>query len=719
MKAITVSSCLCLSAAIALANTTFVQAQALEEVIVTAQKRSQDLQDVPVAVTALSEEFIKQTGIDDMKGIALRTPGFSMGNFTASQPQLFIRGIGSNGDGAANGESSVAVFLDGVYINRSAGAATEIFDLASIEVLRGPQGTLWGKNAIGGAINLSSKKPADEFTVNLELGVGNLSQRSYRGLISGPLSDDLSAKVTFSKKDRDPYMESVVDPSVKTMDVNSDSVRAQLHYAPESNFEAMLTLDYATDKRTGVGTRPSREYGLIGQTLAAMPEVGFHQNHLEDPGFQDSDTKGISLKVDWDLEIGTLTSITAYREGNAGFDNYLLGVGPQSFGYLTLNNFMDENTEMLSQELRIAGDSDNLKWQAGIYLNNEKTHRLEGGEFFSTVLPAAALVTASADQRNETSSVALFTQGTYSITEDLDLTLGLRYTREEKDFSNIGTPGTAYVSEPYNVAETETWSAVTPKLIVNYHLNDSSMLYFSAATGFKSGGFDGVVATEIAAKTPFDEEEALNLEIGLKSMLLDDRVRLNAALFNVDYENLQVLQTFDCGGCSVPPLVTKNAGEAESRGLELELTLAATDNLQLSATYAYLDTEYKKLDGNLAQYEGNNLRNAPKNAFSLAAVYEKDLAMGGAINGRIEYISKDKAYQDIENFEYSAIPSYELTNMRLAYMSEDEQWEIAAWVNNALDEEYYIHNYQIAPFGAFPLPGLPRTYGLTVSWSNL
>jgi iron complex outermembrane receptor protein len=728
-----------LTAAVALASVTttlpsLAETFALEEIVVTAQKRAQDMQDVPIAVTAMNEDLIQQAGITNVAGVAARTPGFSMGEFNPTQPQLFIRGIGSNGDGAGGGEQSVAMFVDGVYVNRSAGTGLELFDIAGIEVLRGPQGTLWGKNAIAGAINITTQKPADEFSAKVEIGAGNYDLRSYRGMITGPLTESLNAKFTYNQKDRDPYVESVIS-DIETGDIDSSSARAQFLLTPSDSVEILISMDYGEDERTGVAAIPNETSlvpaasNAVGLTLAAMqaanliPTADFHENYLEDAGHTKMDSQGASVQVDRDLDDKTLTSITAYRESKTSFSNISLGVGPSAFPLLDVDNYAEESSRMISQELRLAGDTENVNWQTGLYFNQEKTSRNEGGNFQGTMTGGFAL-SDDTFQKNETTSYAAFAQATYAATDRLDLTLGIRYTKEEKDFENRGISGAGlYVLEDYNVAVDESWNSTTYKFVANYQLLDDTMVYASAASGFKSGGFDGVATGAAEAASPFEQEEALNLEIGFKSMLVDNRLRLNGALFHTSYDDLQLLQTFDDGNPAtlVDPLKTINAGEAKTQGIELEAEFALTENWRLSGTYAYLDTEYTKfqegLTPDLVPNEGNKLRNAPRNAWNLAVSYSKDLSIGGAVDARLEYVAKDKAYQDIQNFEHGAIPAYRIYNMRMAYTSADEQWEVAGWVNNAFDEEYYAHNYQISPFGAFHVPALPRTYGLTLTYS--
>ncbi|MBU3071416.1 TonB-dependent receptor [Aestuariicella sp. G3-2] len=731
----------------------------LEEIVVTAQKRAQDMQDVPIAVTAMSADMIKKAGITGVEGIAARTPGFSMGEFNPTQPQLYIRGIGSNGDGAASGEQSVAMFIDGVYVNRSAGSATELYDIQSIEVLRGPQGTLWGKNAIAGAINITTKRPSEEFEAGLELNAGNYGLKNYRGMISGGLTDTLAGKVSFNEKQRDGYIESVIDSNFEQGDLDSSSLRGQLLWTPTDSLEALLTVNYGTDRRSGAASLSAEsmepDLAIIGATLAAahadgLPYADFYENYSSNEGYTEMDSQGASLQIDWDLPWATLTSLTAYQESKSAFYNVGMGgidadifkeYGPMSVGQLGLfaglgfTSYADENSRLISQELRLSGDTDKLNWQAGVYYNQESVHRGEGtlidapSFLINVVGPVQALAynpaNDLADQYNDTTSTAIFGQATYSITDKLDLTLGLRYTEETKEYTNIGTliatenPALPPVSSDLTTGSQEkTWRSPTYKIVANYHIGDSTMVYASAATGFKSGGFNYASALGSALDEAFNEENALNMEIGFKSMLMDDRLRLNGAIFKTDYEDLQVLQQFDCGGCAIPPLVTKNAGKAVSEGIELEATFALTDSLQLAGTYAYLDTEYVELEGNLKQDEGNALRNAPRNAYTLVTSYEKEMPFGGFMDARLEYIHKEKAYQDTANYESAAIPEYRVFNTRLAYTSADEKWEIAGWVNNLTGEEYYSHNYQAPPFGFIHVPAMPRTYGVTVTWTN-
>jgi iron complex outermembrane receptor protein len=705
-------------------------AQTLEEVVVTAQHREENLQDVPIAITAISSEEIRTADISDLNSISVRTPGFSMGTFTPAQPQLFIRGVGSNADGAAE-DQSVVVFLDGVYVGRTAGQAFDLFDLERIEILRGPQGTLYGKNAAGGAINLVSQKPSETFSGAVELSAGDLGYFSTRGKVSGPLSDTLFGKVSFTYKERDGYVDSLVANLDDFNAYESQGIRAQLLGRPSDTMEWLLTVDASDDSRTGPGRSVGDQF--LQATIAGLGGFapGFYQNMLTQEPSSDVDSQGVSLQMDWDVGNGTLTSITAYREANAKVTDIAFGVAFQYLGLGSLDNSVDESSSQFSQEIRYATDlSDTLFLQTGVYYLNEDVDRLESldivcgnlcagfsNNFYNASNPLPLY--GSADQTNETNSYGVFAQAQWSVNDRTDVTLGARYTRETKDATNFGTPDGAFaILAPYDVKMDESWSAFTPKAAINYQLSEDVMAYASVSTGFKSGGFQGLAPTGIAASTPFDEENVTTYELGLKGTLLDGAMRFNGAVFTSDYEDLQVLVlTVKPDGLPGPQL-TANAGEAEITGIELEAQWQVTDMLQLAATYANLDTEYTQLDNDLAVNEGNLLRNAPENAYSISAIFDMPLASGASLNARVDFSHKDDAYQDIPNQEAAKMIEYDVVNLRAAYVAEGAQWEVAAWVKNATDEEYLLHNSVLNPgLAQLPLPAAPRTVGVTATWN--
>jgi iron complex outermembrane receptor protein len=697
----------------------------LEEVVVTAQHRAENLQDVPIAITAIGSEELRAADISDLNAISLRTPGFSMGTFNPAQPQLFIRGVGSNADGASE-EQSVVVFLDGVYLGRTAGQAFDLFDLERIEVLRGPQGTLYGKNAAGGALNIVTQKPTEEFEGAVEVSGGDLGFFSTRAKVSGALGDNLAGKLSVSYKERDGYIDSAVAENLDNFNAyDSTGLRGQLLSRPSDSLELLLTADYSQDNRVSPGRNVGTEF-LQAAIVAGGPfSPGFYQNMLTTEPRSDIETWGLSLQADWDLGSGTLTSITAYRETDADVLDIAFGVAYEFLGLGSLDNAFVETGEQFTQELRYAVDlNDTMFLQTGVYYLNEQVERDESLQILCGLLCGLPptnpinLPTGRADQTNETNSYGAFAQIMWSINERLDLTLGGRYTYEEKEASNIGSPDGAFaILEPYDVQMSDSWNAFTPKVAINYVVTDDLTAYATVSTGFKSGGYQGLAPTGVAASTPFNEETVTNFEIGLKGTALDNTLRFSAAAFNMAYDDLQVLVlTVQDNGLPGPQL-TANAGEAEIQGIELEAQWLIGEYLQLLGTYAYLDTEYTELDTNLAQFEGNALRNAPENAYSLSAIV--DVPVGsGSINARADYTFKDDAFQDIPNAPEAAMFSYDVLNLRLAYAPANQRWEVAGWLKNALDEEYLLHNSVLNPgLAQLPLPAAPRTWGITATYN--
>ncbi len=742
---------LTLSIATAVALSSNANANKLEELIVTAQKRAENNQEVPIAVTAMNAEMLEDAGITNVTGVAYRTPNLSMGEFNPAQPQIYIRGIGSNGDGAASGEQSVAMFIDGVYVNRSAGAGLELFDIETIEVLRGPQGTLWGKNAIAGAINVTTKKPSDELDAAVEVTAGNLGLKNLRSYISGPIADAINGKLSINAKQRDAYVTSVYDPEIEQGSIDSKGARAQLQFLPTDRLEFLWTVNYNEDSRDGAASIADENEGISGAVLSAaiaegLPVADFHENYADVQGDTELQSQGTSLQIDWELDYFSITSLTSYSELQTDIFQGLLGIssdifyeyGPFSQGVLgpyaglEFLNVIDEESSMLTQEIRFSGESDRWTWQTGLYFASEEVDRTEG-----SLLNAPAFLMASlgpelalayspsfdrAIQANTTTSYAAFGQATFRITDAWDITAGLRYTEETKDYSNTSIMTPLEDSTQPELIDSfsgeNTWSAPTYKLVTNYHFADEAMVYLSAASGFKSGGYNYSSTLSPSVGEPFNEENAVNYELGLKSTWFDSTLRANAAIFHTEYTDLQVLQQFLCDDCTIAPLVTKNAGEALSEGVELELTYLLGDHLTFTGSYAYLDARYTELEGVLAQDVGNFLRNAPRNTFNAAVNYMTDLSFGGSMKARLEYVHKEKAYQDTSNYEYSAIPEYRFYDARLAYTSPGESWELALWGKNIFDEEYYLHNYQAPPFGAIHIPATGANYGLTFTWKT-
>ena len=736
----------------------------IEEIIVTSQRRAENMQSVPVAVTAFSGDALDDLGIVDIKGITERTPGFTMGVFNPGQPQYYIRGIGSNEDGAG-GDQSVIIFVDEVYIGRSAGSDLDLFDLERVEVLRGPQGTLFGKNVIGGAVSLVTKKPTDETEVKFEGTVGNLGALTFRGLASGQIATNTYAKFSFSSRRRDGYLKSQIGrfpqffPDVSSnllgkfdqLDVNTDSFRGALRFVPTDRMEINLTANFSTMDRAGPSYRSIGPGGIPFLADAALLpgyEDRHHENLLEDPGLSTNDIYGITARLDYDIgDTMTFTSLSSYRDVEAeqqwflGTENLTaLRLSTNAVGlYLLGSNDYTDDSETFTHEFRLTGSMNRFNYVAGAYYLNEKTDRNERspvGLSFSDGMGGIAfsipVIDGGDDQGNETDSYAVFGQVTFDLTETIAVSVGGRQTWEEKNISRLGTPSGLALTRVFDFETGEDWSAFTARAGIEWQATDDLFLYFTISEGFKSGGYQGLAGNELIAITPFDPEQAVLYELGIKSEWLDNRVRVNAAVFSTDYTDLQILQLLVPEG-AVPgttgTLITQNAADADIEGVEIEFTIAPTDNLTVQGAYTHLNTGFSNffipsgfrppdLGGTTpVDRTGNGLRNAPKHAFNVLVRYDWLFGNGGALSLQGDWRYKDKAFQDPDVLEFATVPSYDVVDFRASYMWPGGNFETTLWMRNAFDEDYFLHNWPLQGSGqATPAP--PRTYGLTVTWRN-
>jgi iron complex outermembrane receptor protein len=693
---------------------------ALEEIIVTAQKREQSLQSVPISITALSGEDMREADIFSLDGIAERTPGFSMGSFNKGQPQLYIRGIGSNDDGAG-ADVSVVTFIDEVYIGRAAGQVFELFDLERVEVLRGPQGTLFGKNAIGGAVSLHTSKPDENFMGRAEVSAGNLNSLVLRGLVSGPISDNVFGKIAVNSRKRDGYVESLVTGD-KLADQDTLNTRGALRFVPSDELEIMLTADYGQSRENGQGRIIVGPGLLFASAVASNPEaVGNNRKSFADePGKADTDIWGISARVNWDVGNGTLSSITAYRESKYDMLDDTTGNNVVTAGPLDSHTWIDESAEQISQEIRYSSTAldDRLSWVAGLYYLVEDVYREESSAIGFGFAPTFGTATSRSFMDNKTDSTSVFADFTYNFTDAFSLTAGGRYTDEKKNSHIIGVAPTVVphtIAEDYNVRSSKSWTAFTPRIVLNYQVNESVFMYASISEGFKSGGYPGTPANAEAAGSPFDQEDATAYELGIKSELFDNRLRLNVAAFSTDYQDLQVLLRKIRFPGDLGIVVTDNAADATSKGIEVEFTALLTENFEISGNYAYLDAKYDNyLEPNGTDNAGNRLRNAPENAVNLVARYSRTLGNGAELGIRYEYINQGKTYQDPRNEEGAAKPKYTVSNLRASYAPSEANWELSVWAQNLFDEEYFTHAWPAQPFASgFGAAAPPRTYGVT------
>ncbi|RMF11510.1 MAG: TonB-dependent receptor [Alphaproteobacteria bacterium] len=689
----------------------------IEEITVTAQKRAQSIQDVPIAVSAFNQDTLDQIQAVDVSDLVIRTPNFTMTQFNIGEPQYYIRGVGSTSD-SAGGDPTVAVFIDEVYIGRGGGSNFDFFDLERVEVLRGPQGTLFGRNTSGGAISVVTSKPSHEAYAKVQATYGNYDTIAGKAVINGPLGDTVAAKASVSYRTRDGYSENIITGE-DLNDAENFSARLQFLVTPSDRLSILVSGDYSDDQTKGNARVP---FPVFDDTPTAplirllYPEdTDIRKSYSGPDTFQDREIWGLMARVDYEADYGTWTSITAYRETELSwFED--LSVLPSPWILVNLDR-ADEKADQFSQELRLASPSGSkVEWVAGVYYFTESVDRSE-----QFIVEFAPLPIAGGDvtffQDAENTSYAAFGQVTYPVSDQFSVTAGVRYTYDEKDIHQIAVdnaqdaplPGIPlFPGQPYDIMADESWDALTGKFGVEYKTENGNLLYASISRGFKSGLFSSQGNSPEVVAEPLAPEKVWNYEVGAKTDWLDGRLRLNMAAFYLDYTDLQQF-LLD----AQLRLVTFNV-DAEVKGLEVETVIAPTRWLQLGGNLAYLDTEIKGSAVSGIDLDGNKLPRSPKWSYNVFASATANVP-GGTLNGRVEFAWQDDIFHEATNIDPTFIGSYGLLDARIAYTHEESGVELALWGKNLTDEEYQSH---VIPFlgNGFSLFGPPRTYGLTATW---
>ena len=690
---------------------------ALEEIVVVAQKRTQNVQDVPIAISTLSEQTIEETGIDNIHQAIPLLPGVIGSTYGIVTNAWGVRGITTN-DWAIGSEPSVAIYIDEAYVGRNALAAAAFFDVAGLEALKGPQGTLFGRNAAAGAISLTTNKPAMETSAKLAVGVGNEGQYDYDAVGNVALADNFAVRLAYHGTRYEGLWNDVVNN--EDMFRDEDAVRLSALWDIHDRLTATVSLNYG-DQETNSNVVYNPGLSLVAPGDEYPNDVAWDFENREE-----NETRGANVRLAWELSDSvTFTSITDVREADYAYLGDTDGTNNGEpiaaiFGGLLgpsiSVSFEQEDTtfETFGQEFRLSGASGNLDWFVGV---NYFTEDLEENQVVAATntadLPELGLpfglelVRETLALQGDNKSFGVYGDATWSVNDALRISAGLRYTRDEKEFcTRANGLGFFFLSTAGEVCRSEEWTEVTPRLVVDYRVAENALVYASVSRGYKAGGFtaapvdtDGDFVADTVS--PFDPELNLSYEVGLKSELLDNSLRLNVAAFYSDYEDIQVQTT------SLSGVIIDNAAEAGILGGEIELTYAATENLLLSANYAYLDAEYED-DG---VFDGNQLIYAPDQTYGVTANYTLPLPTGrisvfGAYNWQSEMF-----YTPI-NTDAQRESSYGLLQGRVAYEAGSERWDIALTGENLLDEEYGMYRENVG-LGDNLVRGLPRLYKLT------
>lgn len=739
----------------------------VETVVVTAQRRSENIQNVPVSVQALTSRDLQTSGVKITDDLGQITPNVTIVNpeGAGNQPLITIRGIGLN-DFDTNNAGPNGVYVDDVYISAPSAQSFAVFDLNQVEVLKGPQGTLYGRNTSGGAIVFTSKRPTDEFTTDLHAEYGNYNTSQIAAAVGGPIVDHLDGRISLVYNHSDGYMHNLLNGEPAS-GANNGAARLQLLWKPTDQLKVYFesTVGYVYNqpieyRHVGVyvpGTQSS------ASPVFCTPQQAFAGGCVDlfgygtQPGYYDgewnrtSKLRSVNLinqfRVDYSIGKITLTSITSTQyndkrepeDSDAG-PNSLLAVdyGVKSHAY--------------TQEFRASYNSEHFNWVAGAYYLHENLYQdqplylFQTGDLFGGfgIPPGPGAFDGIAQRSYDfsaqvTNSEAIYGQGDYRL-GNLTLTLGGRYTWEHKTFNYYGSTqfqagGMGNYGPLQDIItddESQSVSNFTYRAALTYHFTPRVLAYGSVATGFKSGDFNGSFLSNdpqqaLLQLKPVLPEHVTAYEIGTKTSFFDQRMVFNAALFYNRYHDEQIFasvpQILDTAAGPIESVtqVLTNADKAHTEGVELQFTAVPfrglTINLQPAWLNAVIDHAGLPLFAGVAPLDGKQLANAPHVTFTGTVDYRLPLSNGDTLAFRWNSNYRSHSWIDSTNDPYIQQPGYWLHNLNVAYESR-QGWELGAFVRNITGTEYAVTSTDLSnPFGVLtPVIGPPRMYGVEVTY---
>ena len=678
---------------------------ALEEVIVTAQKREQSLQELPLSVTALSAEDLQRAGTVSLTDIRTLVPGLSIDN--TQSPQVALRGITSN-NLLPTGDPAVATHYNGVYIGRPSALRSSFYDLARVEVLKGPQGILYGRNATGGTINVIYNRPEFDTNGYVDAQFGNYSYANITGVANLEAVEDtfaVRAAANYQQRDSFAGTGSVSNDHFGSA-LDDRSVRLQALYNATDDFS--LLFGFSTFQSDGglAATRP----------IPMPPGSDPFESSLNTEPFWSDDQDMFWLEANYETDQVQLTYLGAAFEGETDrfFDVDGTDFLPQHGGQALTG-------DQTSHELRLSSvGGDPLDWMVGLYYFDEDTTRVADVNLGPIVLDIAI------PDFNSTSR-AVFGNLTYHVNESFRIGAGLRYSDDEKEERNSTREGVAFgMAIPLTVAsESGEWDSTDWQLTLEYDANDDSLLYTKVGTGYKAGGFVDAISALLTGITDprFDNEEIFAIEVGHKSEFLEDRLRINSAFYWYDYEDHQVVVFFGGGN------IVENV-DADIFGFETDIDFAISDNSQLFFSLAYNDSEYDDgetlidvtFPGGTAPVDvsGNRIPLTPELAFNIGFEHSFRLQNGASLIPSIVVHWEDDT--DLRQFGYDidVQESWSETNFQVSYRPANENWYLDGWIRNIEDrdgDDVVDLSYLVTGTGGRTANfRAPRTYGVSFGY---
>ena len=743
-----------------------VSAAELEEIIVTSNKREQSVQDVSLSVTAVTADDLIANGINDITRLDSLAPGLKFG-ISGNDPRPAIRGARTE-EIEAN-DVAVAFYTDGVYKPRHGQALAGFIDIDRVEVLRGPQGTLFGRNAFGGAINVFTKKPDfEESDYGASVTLGDYDLRRVEGFANLPLSDVAAFRISAVNEDRDPYVENTFNSNAGLKDSDYYFIRAQLAFAPSDDFDISLKLEEWDDSSNGNGDFGYAIFGapvdsatgntngvtgvlngLIGRSDACggCGRFGAGLNENAEP------VTGNPYRINSDFQpvrdVSETTFVAEANWGGLGFADLKVIAAISDYEELRLadsdlspNDSIVSGNDITSDtttfEVQLTSNSDGaFEWVVGFfYLQEDLTNAFLFQQRTpienNAPVPGAANINEWASFMSQiqldTESFAFYGQGSYSISETFRAIAGIRYTQDDRSWDiftqNPDDLSTISFTELSTDNANEDWSETTWKVGFEYDATEDTLWYGTISTGFLAGNAQGAFSGD----GTYDQQTVTAYELGFKSILLDGSVRLNVALYRNEFEDLLSTEFIDIGGTTTS--VQVNAGEVNANGLEVELDWAATEELQIGLRASISDAEYGNfvtannfqeggniMDGAFFQLDGNQVALTPDFTLTLLGSYVISLGDNGSLTPAVNFTYTDDYRGSDQPYFYAVQDSYTLTDLTLTWKSANQNWSVQGFIRNLEDEAVLTNATRFGGNVAAGDFGAPQTFGVRVGYN--
>ena len=661
----------------------------LEQMLVTTEGREDEAQNLSVSILAINGEDLEKRGVTNADELQVFVPGLTIDSAQAGSTDFTIRGVGASNDDLTT-DPGVVVYIDDIYIPRQGPANLAVYDLERVEVLRGPQGTLSGRNTPGGAIKYITRKPTPDFEARYLVDIGNLGRLNNTLTVNGELTERVYGQFAFAAFQRDGIMENRAVGQEDGNDIDNISARFSLRAVPNDDVELLITADTQNvdQANTLYSLGPNDGFRLDDSTPALERSTPERSSITSFSGGEYIDISGFMARANVLTDAFKVSYIFGYRQHNMD-NHYDLDQQAQDL----IREGLIERSQMKTGEVKIVSDrggpmslGGQLDWSIGLfYLREigraEKSFRTDGLGFGYNMWR----------QSIENVSAAIYGQATYSLTRQLRVTAGMRYSSDAKNFNlnastNFPDPANPLLVESFQFQDKKRWSKGSPHFALSYHASENTLFYGSFSRGYKPGGFEGTpISFDEAIEGQFNREKSHNYEVGIKSKLFNNRVKFNLMGFVIDYDNFQVSGFERLGN----PIIL-NAEKVDIRGVELEMEARPTINLHIGLGVSFLDSEFKKFtvmnEGIAEDKSGNPIPDSPGSTVNLSGIYTFKETRRGVISLRGDVIYSDQAKDEHLNISW---PSYKVFNLWFDFVPHGGRWELGLWVRNLTNEIYY------------------------------